>query len=133
MPQSITLILESPITLIAARIVVTSFFWMAGIFGLFNFQVIVQEMKDASLPAPVPFAAATIACQLLSSALLITNWNNWGWLGAGALIVFTLLCIPLGHPFWKFEEPRRTSEFHLVLEHITVVGGLMLAGILALK
>ncbi|MCA1440420.1 DoxX family membrane protein [Ensifer sp. IC4062] len=127
MENLLTLLLTHPHMIMTAKVVLTSFFWMAGLFGVFNFKVIVQEMVDAKLPSPKFFASATIACQLAGSGLLISNAGGLGWLGAGALAVFTILCIPIGHPFWKFDEPKRTHEFHLVLEHITVVGGLMLA------
>ncbi len=126
-------LLDSAYFLGFSRVVLTTVFWSAGIFGLFNFRVIVGEMESVSLPMPVFFAVATICVQLAGSALIITNWNQLGWLGAGALGVFTLLTIPYGHAFWTRPEPRRTEEFHLVLEHITVVGGLLLAAILATR
>ncbi|MDW7571702.1 hypothetical protein RZN32_31255, partial [Klebsiella pneumoniae] len=56
---------------------------------------------------------------------------GYGWIGSGMLIVFTLLTIPLGHAFWAFSEPRRTGEFHIALEHITVVGGLIMSALFA--
>jgi uncharacterized membrane protein YphA (DoxX/SURF4 family) len=124
-------LLDHPAFLIAAKIVLTSFFWIAGIFGLFNFKVIVQEMIDVHLPSPRLFAVVTIACQLVGAGLIVFNPAGLGWLGAGALGVFTALTIPIGHPFWKFEEPKKTYEFYIVLEHVTVVGGLMLAAILS--
>jgi transmembrane protein len=124
-------LLIHPLTLVVAKVVLTFVFWMAGLFGLFNFKVIVQEMVDVNLPYPRLFAVATIATQLAGSLLIITNAGGLGWLGAGWLAIFLLLTIPLGHPFWKFDEPKRTHEFHIALEHVTVVGGLMLAGILS--
>lgn len=126
-------LLSHPAFLIAAKLVLTAFFWMAGIFGLFNFKGVVQEMADVDLPWPRFFAIATIACQLLGTGLIIFNPAGLGWLGAGALGVFTILTIPIGHPFWKFDEPKKTHEFHIVLEHVTVVGGLMLAAILSVS
>lgn len=124
--------LTHPHAIMMGKVILTSFFWMAGLFGLFNFRTIVQEMVDARLPIPKVFAVATIACQLIGSALLISNFGGLAWLGAGALGVFTALCIPLGHPFWKFEEPKRSQEFHIALEHVTVVGGLILAASVSL-
>lgn len=125
--------LESKVALIIGRVILTCLFWVAGVFGLFNFPVVVGEMSGAGLPFPVLFAVATIACQLIGSALIITNIAGLGWVGAGALGVFTLLSIPLGHPFWTFEEPRATHEFQVALEHITVVGGMLLAAILSFR
>ncbi|RMC36060.1 DoxX family protein [Paracoccus alkanivorans] len=127
MEHLLSLLLTHPHMILLAKVILTSFFWVAGLFGLFNFKVIVQEMIDVNLPVPQVFALATIACQLGGPALLISNAGGLGWLGAGALAVFTILCIPVAHPFWKYEEPKRTPEFHIVLEHVTVVGGLMLA------
>lgn len=124
-------ILTHPHAILTAKVILTSFFWIAGLFGCFNFRIIVQEMIDASLPAPKVFAVATIACQLLGSALLISNWAGLAWLAAGALGVFTLLTIPIGHPFWKFDEPKRSHELHIALEHVSVVGGLILAATLS--
>lgn len=93
------LLLAHPVTLLSARVVLTAVFWMAGLFGLFHFKAVVQEMVDAGLPLPRLFALATIATQLAGSALVITNFAGLGWLGAGALAVFLLLTIPIGHPF----------------------------------
>lgn len=133
MNELITTILQSPVTAIIGTVVLTCLFWMAGIFGIFNFALVVKEMEDAALTHPRSCAVATIICQLLGSALLISNVGGLAWLGAGALGVFTLLSIPLGHPFWKFAEPRKSHEFQIALEHVTVVGGLVLAAILSVR
>jgi len=122
---------SSSVALYLSRILLTFFFWMAGIFGLFNFDVIVQEMVAVGLPLPSLFAAATILCQLGGSSLVISDRAGYGWIGSIMLIVFTLLTIPVGHPFWTFSEPARTQEFHIALEHITVVGGLMMSMLLS--
>lgn len=132
-PELIRDLLDNTYFLILSRIVLTTFFWSAGIFGLLKFRVIVAEMKDVSLPKPELFAVATIFVQLAGSVLIITNWYSLGWLGAGALGVFTLLTLPIGHAFWLYSEPKRTHEFHITLEHITVIGGLMLAAVLSTR
>ncbi len=133
MEYFVSAVLTHPHFAIAAKVVLTSLFWIAGLFGVFKFDVIVQEMVDVKLPAPRLFAVATIACQLIGSALIITNFAGLGWLGAGALAVFTLLTIPYGHAFWQFEGPKRMHEFQIALEHITVVGGLAIAAILSVN
>ncbi|MBZ7924263.1 DoxX family protein [Ensifer adhaerens] len=133
MDALITSVLTHPHFALAGKIVLTSLFWIAGLFGVFNFNAVVQEMVDVGLPTPQAFAVATIACQLFGSALIITNVAGLGWVGAIALAVFTLLTIPFGHAFWQFEGPKRMHEFQIALEHLTVVGGLALAGILSVK
>lgn len=119
------------ITLCLSRVLVTFFFWMAGVYGVFHFTEIVREMLAVGLPWPVLFAVGTIGCQLAGSALIVFNPAGYGWIGSLMLIVFTLLTIPLGHAFWAFSEPRRTEEFHVALEHITVVGGLIMSALFA--
>ena len=127
--QPLNLMLGNEMILVFARIVVSSFFLVAGLFGAFNFKIVVQEMRDASLARPQFFALATITTQLSGSVLLITNVAGLSWLGAGILGVFTLLCIPFGHAFWCYPEPRRTAELHIALEHLALTGGLLLAAI----
>ena len=108
------------------RVVLTVLFWSAGIFGLFNFSVVAAEAQAIGLPNERLVAAATIALQLGGSLLVISNFAGFGWCGAIALGLFTLLTIPFGHAFWTFAEPRRTAELHIALEHLTVAGGLLL-------
>lgn len=132
MVSVLDVVLGSDAALIAGRGIVSSFFWIAGLFGVLNFGVICTEMRDVSLPWPRAFAAATIATQLVGSFFLITNVGGLTWLGAGMLGVFTLLCIPVGHAFWRFAKPKRTSEFHIALEHVALTGGLMLAAVASL-
>ncbi|PEQ11701.1 DoxX family protein [Novosphingobium sp. PC22D] len=108
-----------------ARIVLTFGFWGSGLSKLIDFPSGVAEMAQAGLEPATAFNIATIITQLVGSALIILN--RWTWLGAGALGVFTALTIPLVHHFWTMEEPFRTMEFYVVMEHITVIGGLMVA------
>jgi len=130
MPDFISAMLTSPATQLVARIVLTTLFWSAGLMNLFGFRATIKKVREVGLPAPTFFAVATIVVQLSGAFLVITNMAQCAWLGAGALAVFTLLTIPYGHAFWKFPEPRRTEEINIVLEHITVVGGLLMAAML---
>lgn len=106
-----------------ARAVMTFMFWASGLAKLIDFNTGVGEMAFFGLHPPVLFNIAVIIVQLGGSALIIAN--RWTWLGAGALAVFTALTIPIAHTFWSMEEPMKTIEFYVVMEHITVIGGLM--------
>lgn len=133
MHNAIVHLLDSDAFSLLSRIVLTSFFWSAGIFGLFKPSLIVAAVRRAELPAPRLIAAAMIVTELAGSALLITDVTSLGWLGAGALGVFTILSIPLGHPFWRFDPPRKMEEFQIAVEHLAVVGGLMCGAALAIR
>lgn len=132
MEQILHTALTHPHSIMFMKAVLTSFFWIAGVFGIFNFNAIVKEMIDANLPRPALYAVATILCQLGGSVLLITDFRDLAWLGAGALGVFTVLSIPIAHPFWKFDGEKGMYEFQIALEHITVVGGLMIAAAISM-
>ncbi|HEX2146070.1 MAG TPA: DoxX family protein [Pseudorhizobium sp.] len=106
-----------------ARTVLTFMFWGSGLSKLIDFDAGVAEMAHFGLQPATFVNIAVIITQLGGSALIILN--RWAWLGAGALAVFTALTVPIAHSFWAMEEPFRTIEFHIVMEHITVIGGLM--------
>jgi transmembrane protein len=106
-----------------ARTILTFMFWASGLSKLIDFNAGVAEMAHFGLEPAVAFNIATIVTQLGGSILIILN--RWTWLGAGALAVFTALTIPLVHHFWTMEEPFNTIEFYVVMEHITVIGALM--------
>jgi transmembrane protein len=106
-----------------ARIILTFMFWGSGLSKLFDFSGGMAEMSYFGLEPAALYNLATIIVQLGGSLLIILN--RYTWLGAGALAVFTALTIPLVHHFWTMEEPMRTAEFHVVTEHISIIGALM--------
>lgn len=108
-----------------ARVLLTFMFWSSGIAKLLDMETGLAEMRHFGLEPAILFYWATVIVVLGGSLLVILD--RWTWLGAGALAVFTLLTIPIAHGFWSMEEPLRTMEFHVAMEHITVVGGLLVA------
>ncbi|MXN47079.1 DoxX family membrane protein [Shinella kummerowiae] len=123
MPALIDSITGSRVFGFVARTVLTSMFWLSGIAKIADFNTGVAEMAHFGLEPAMLFNIATAATQLVGSALIIAN--RWTWLGAGMLAVFTALTIPIAHNFWAMQEPIRTIEFYVVMEHITVIGALM--------
>ncbi len=123
MPAFIESITGSRVFGFVARTILTSMFWLSGIAKLADFNAGVAEMAHFGLEPAMLFNIATAITQLVGSALIIAN--RWTWLGAGMLAVFTALTIPIAHNFWTMQEPFRTIEFYVVMEHITVIGALM--------
>ncbi len=123
MPAFIATLVNSRAFGYIARTILTYMFWASGLAKLLDFNAGVAEMAYFGLePAPL-FNIAVAITQFGGSALIIAN--RWTWLGAGALAVFTALTIPIAHTFWTMQEPMRTLEFYVVMEHITVIGALM--------
>lgn len=129
MPSPIAAILDSRFFLVFARLVVTFPFWSSGLAKLINFNAGVAEMAMFNLHPPAAFNIATIICQLGGSLLIILNRHTW--LGAGALAVFTVLTIPIAHAFWTMTGEKAMMEFFFTVEHIGLIGGLMLVAILS--
>ncbi|NML74320.1 DoxX family protein [Rhizobium sp. S-51] len=123
MNSFVTSLTAKPLFGYIARILLTYMFWASGIAKIVDFPAAVGEMTHFGLNPPAAFAIATIVVQLAGSALIILD--RYTWLGAGALGVFTALTIPVAHSFWTMDDPFRTIEFHVVMEHLTVIGGLM--------
>ncbi len=63
---------------------------------------------------------------LLVGTILVVFTDKWAWFGAACLGVFTALTIPIAHAFWTMKDPQAHTEFYTVLEHIAIIGGLMI-------
>lgn len=131
MPNSIEALLLSRGFALLARIVLTMVFWTAGVAGIVDFPGKVEEMRVHGLEPAAVVAVAVTTLQLGASLLIILN--RWTWLAAGALSVFLLLTIPIAHAFWRVPEDQRLPELFIVLEHISIIGGLMVAAALGAR
>ncbi|WP_127090235.1 DoxX family protein [Aquabacter cavernae] len=128
-PQPIACLLESRAFAIIARVVLTFVFWGAGLDKLINFSAAAAEMSHFGLPAPDFIAALAIGTLLVSSLLIIFNVASW--LGYGALAVFLVLTIPVAHPFWAASGHEALEHFRVAVEHVSLIGGLMVGAILS--
>lgn len=112
----------------AARAFLTFPFWSSGLQKLSNWSATVGEMAHFHLVPYPAYAAAVILVQLAGSAAIL--WGPFAWVGAWALIIFTALTIPIAHPFWSMSGQAGLQEMYVAMEHIGVIGGLLLAAIL---
>lgn len=128
-PAPIAALLESPAVNLGARILLTLPFWISGIAKLLDLDGALAEAAHFGLEPAWVTVVATLIVQLGGSAALITG--RFAWLGAGALGVFTALATLIAHPFWTMADPMaRFHERNTFLEHVGLVGGLVLAAIL---
>ena len=111
-------------------IAATFMFWSSGFAKATHFGDTLGEMAHFGLQPAWFFAAGTIALQLVGSGLVVFG-GRFAWLGAAALALFTLATIPLAHAFWTMPPEQAFGERLIVEEHLSVVGGLMLAALLA--
>lgn len=126
--ENINRLLASGIFQIFARILLTLMFWLSGFAKLLDFNTALAEMERYGLSPAAPIALAVIFVQLAGSALVISG--RYVWLGAGALGVFTLLTIPIAHAFWSTTGEAAFMELMFTIEHLSVIGGLVVVAIL---
>jgi uncharacterized membrane protein YphA (DoxX/SURF4 family) len=124
-------VLQSPWLGYAGAAALTSVFWWSGFVKLVDFAGTQTEMAHFGLNPPFVFALATIALQLGASAVTVFG-GRWAWLGAAALALFTLATIPLAHDFWNRTGESAFLEKTIAQEHVSVIGGLVLAAIIGL-
>lgn len=124
-------LLAAPATALAARLLLTSPYWISGIFKAADFSGAVAETAALGVPLPALAALMTVAVQLLGSAAVVAN--RAAWLGAGALGVFTLVATLIAHRFWAAAPEAAPRELATFTEHVGLIGGLMLAAILATR
>ncbi|WGD31546.1 DoxX family protein [Ancylobacter sp. WKF20] len=128
-PAIISTILRASATAFVARFLLVFMFLGSGINKLTDFAGAQAEMAHFGLNPPWLFAVLTILTQLGGGLLILLNRATW--LGAGALAAFTALTIPIAHHFWSMEGPMAQVEFYFVMEHLSVLGGMLLVAILA--
>jgi transmembrane protein len=133
MPAFIHALLAHSATRVFGRVLLTYMFWSGSLAMLYDFKGFSDAMAAIGMASPQLIAVAVIATNMIGSALLITNFRNLGWLGAGALAVFTLATIPVAHAFWTMSGPKQIEEIRIVSEHLSIVGGLLLGAILTLR
>jgi uncharacterized membrane protein YphA (DoxX/SURF4 family) len=113
-----------------ARVLLSAVFLYSGQDKLRRWHAGVKEVADLGLPWPCFFAAATIATQLLGGLAVLTGVGvAWG---AAILALFTLAATALGHPFWRLHGDRARQEFTTSLEHLAIIGGLLLLSVTSL-
>ena len=128
-PAPIASILNSRLFQILARIVLTTPFWAAGLQHALQWQSSLGEMAHFGLNPPALYLVLTIVTCLAGSAAVIAG-GRWTWLGAGALGIFTALTIPIAHAFWNMSGDAAMGEFRTVIEHVSIIGGMMVVAIL---
>jgi putative oxidoreductase len=112
---------------ITGRLLVVAFFVIAGLFNLTPARIKDHIERMAGFDVPFPAAAfwAGMALQFTGCVLLLADWRPD--IGAGCLIVFTVVANAIFHRYWLVEDPaRRNVTRLLLLNGMAITGGLLL-------
>ncbi len=127
-PKVIDAILSARLFQILARIVLTLGLWLPGVLQVTQFQTAIGDFTHFHVTPPVPYIFASIITLLVGSAIVIIG-GKWTWLGAGALGIYTGLTIFIAHNFWAMQGADAVNEMRTAIEHVSMIGGLMVVAI----
>ena len=113
-----------------ARLCLAAVFLYSGVDKLWHWRESIEEVRSDGLPWPAAFAGATVFTQLVAGCLVATGF--FAWLGALLLAGFTVAATLLGHRFWLRRGTEFRHELTTSLEHVAIVGGLLLLCLLDL-
>ena len=102
-------------------------FLISGIAKALDSGSAVAEVRALTGLEPAWLFAPLVIPTQLGGSLLVLLSARWAWLGAGALARFTVVATLLAHAFWTMPEPARTVNRNILFEHVSIVGGLLLA------
>lgn len=128
-PRIVAAILDWPGTAFLARLALTGPYMLGGIMKLTDWQGAVAEQAHFGMQPAALFAAATIAVELVGTALILAD--RLAWLGAGMLGIFTLLAAMVANAFWRMDGQDRFMATNAFFEHLGLVGGFVLIAILS--
>ncbi|MEQ9345638.1 MAG: DoxX family protein [Thalassospira sp.] len=127
MQEMIEKVLESRWLWLVARLCLVGVFLASGLAKLIDFDGGMAEMTAAGL-SPAGLFNGLVVVTLLSGAVLILL-DRVVWLAAGMLGGFLLLTILIVHHFWSKTGADAQISMFFAMEHIAVIGGLMIAAI----
>ena len=113
-----------------ARLCLAAVFLYSGVDKLWQWRASIEEVKGDGLPWSAAFAGATVFTQLVGGCLVATGF--FAWLGALLLAGFTVAATLVGHRFWLRRGSEFAHELTTSLEHVAIVGGLVLLCLLDL-
>lgn len=108
----------------AGQIIIAVYFIWMGVKNIKLWDMNIQRIKVQGLPA-APCLLLGFAIQFTGAFLLLADRHTD--IGAGLLILFTVLATGLHHRFWQMEDPMiRTYHFLLLTNNMCITGGLLL-------
>ena len=113
-----------------ARVCLAAVFLYSGVDKLWHWRSSIEEVTGDGLPWPAAFVGATVFTQLVGGCLVAAGF--FAWLGALLLAGFTVAATLLGHRFWLRRGAEFRHELTTSLEHVAIVGGLILVCLLDL-
>lgn len=128
-PRLIHAVLDWPPVWWFARLLLVGAYLMGAVAKLADWPGAVAEQAQFGMHPPALWAGLTIAVELIGPVLILAG--RLVWLGAGMLGLFTVLAAGVANAFWTMTGPARFAATNAFFEHIGLVGGFVLAALVA--
>ena len=129
-PRFVDAVLDWRWTGLLARLALVGAYLLGGVVKASNWSAAVAEQAHFGMSPPSLWAALTIAIEIVGPLLILSG--RLVWLGAGMLGVFTLLAAVTANAFWAMPAgPDRFMATNAFFEHLGLIGGFVLAAIVA--
>jgi uncharacterized membrane protein YphA (DoxX/SURF4 family) len=129
--KTVAWLLNQPGLSLLARLALASAFLVSGLSKTLDFSGAVDEVRGLTGIEPAGLIAVVVIAIQIGGSVLVIWGGRWTWLGAGLLAGFTLLATLLAHSWWTKSGVDRIRDFNTFFEHVGLVGGFILAAILA--
>jgi uncharacterized membrane protein YphA (DoxX/SURF4 family) len=129
-PRFVSAVLEWRPAWFLARLMLVGAYLLGAIVKASDWTAAVAEQAHFGMDPPQLWAALTIAVEIVGPLLILSG--RLVWLGAGMLGVFTLLAAVTANAFWAMPAgPARFMATNAFFEHIGLIGGFVLAALVA--
>lgn len=128
-PRFVDAVLDWRPTWFLARLALVGAYLIGGVVKLSDWPAAVAEQAHFGMTPPALWAGLTIAVELIGPILIL--WGRFVWLGAGMLGVFTVFAAVVANDFWNMQGQERFMATNAFFEHIGLVGGFVLAALVA--
>lgn len=115
---------QNDLCMLVARLCIAAVFLYSGVTKALGFSAAVDEFIGLGLPFPVLAVALTVLVQTVGAVGLILGLAVP--MFSLALAGFTMSATFVGHQFWNQTGPAFQHELTTALEHLAMVGGLVL-------
>lgn len=128
-PRWVDAILNWRGTWVLARVALTGVYLVGGLEKPFDFQGAIAEQARFGLQPASLWAALAVPVEIVAPLLIISG--RFVWLGAGAIAAETAIITFVVNDFWNLQGHARSLAMNAFLEHWAVIGGCVLAALLA--
>ncbi len=110
---------------IIAHAMIAFLFLYRGLTALPDFNDHVSRFRNLKVPVPRLVLAGGFATMLIGGVAVLLDYRAS--IGAGMLIVFTIMANFMYHHFWTMTDPRlRRTHTWIFCNNIAVMGGLVM-------